>query len=37
MNQEQVVPKDVRVQEYAIFSEVEETSGSDVVMYYLDS
>ena len=31
INEEQVVPKDVRVQEYAIVSEVEEISGSDVV------
>ena len=37
MNRQQVVPKYVRVQEYAIFSEVEETYGSDVVSYYLDS
>ena len=37
MNQEQVVPKYVIVQEDAIVSEIEETSGSDVVYYYLDS
>ena len=30
-NEEHVVPKDVRAQEYAFVSEVEETSGSDVV------
>ena len=37
MNQEQVVPKDSRVQEDAIVNEIEETSGSVVVSYYLDS
>ena len=37
MNQEQVVPKDDRVQQGAIVSEIEEISGSGVVSYYLDS
>ena len=37
MNQEQVVHTHARLQEYAIVSEIEETSGSDVFSYYLDS
>ena len=37
MNQEQVVPKYDIVQEDTICSEIEETSGIDVVSYYLDS
>ena len=32
-----MVPKYARVQEDTIVSEIEETSGSDVVSYYLDS
>ena len=37
MHQEQVIQTYARVQEDAIVSEIEETSGSDVVSYYLDS